>query len=283
VIDSHQHFWTTARDDYGWLRQDDTVLYRDFGPDDLAPLIERAGVTSTVLVQAAPTVEETRYLLEIAERTDWVAAVVGWVALDGPDAEQTLDDLAAHPALRGVRPMIQDIPNDDWMLDEALTPGLRALAARDLCFDALVQPRHLGRLLRLLDRHPDLRVVVDHGAKPEIHAGAFDAWANDMASIARETSACCKLSGLVTEAGPSWCSENLRPYVAHLTGCFGPERLMWGSDWPVVELAGGFHRWWATTDELLEGLRDDERAAILGGTARRFYRLEARRSRAAPG
>lgn len=277
MIDSHQHFWTTARGDYGWLKPEDEVLYRDFGPEDLMPLIERAGVANTVLVQAAPTVAETRYLLEIADRTDWIAAVVGWVALDEVGVEHTLDELAAHPALCGVRPMIQDVPDDDWMLGDALGSGLEALTERDLCFDALVLPRHLSRLLTLLERHPDLRVVVDHGAKPEIREGRFDDWAADIARIAGESSACCKLSGLVTEAGPSWQPQDLLPYVTHLIECFGPERLMWGSDWPVVELAGGFDRWQAATHELLAGLNDEEREAILGATAKRFYRLEATR------
>jgi len=271
VIDAHQHFWATARDDYGWLTPEDIVLYRDFQPQHLAPLIERAGITGTVLVQAAPSVAETRYLLQIADRTTWVAAVVGWVPLDDPGVEGTLDDLAGHPALRGVRPMIQDIPDDDWMLRDALTGGLRALAERSLGLDALVHPRHLSRLQRLLERHPDLRVVIDHGAKPEIHAGRFDEWADATARIAEQTSACCKLSGLVTEAGPGWRGEDLRPYVAHLVECFGAARLMWGSDWPVVELAGGFERWRALSEELLEGLNDEERAAIFGGTAQGFY------------
>jgi L-fuconolactonase len=161
------------------------------------------------------------------------------------------------------------------MLDPSLEPGLRALVERDLAFDALVHPRHLSRLLELLVRHPDLRAVVDHGAKPEIAAGRFEGWAADLALLARETSACCKLSGLVTEASPGWTPEDLRPYVMHLLECFGPERLLWGSDWPVVKLAGGLERWWATTDELLTELGADERAAILGGTAARFYRLDS--------
>ena len=147
--------------------------------------------------------------------------------------------------------MIQDIPDDDWMLRETVAVGLRALVEHDLAFDALVMPRHLPRLLALLDRHPDLRAVVDHGAKPAIRDGAFDDWARDIGRIARETSACCKLSGLVTEARPDWTAEALRPYVAHLVECFGPERLLWGSDWPVVALAGGFERWRRASVELL--------------------------------
>jgi L-fuconolactonase len=189
---------------------------------------------------------------------------------------ETLDSLAAHPLFCGVRPMIQDIADDDWMLGAALSAGLRALCERSLTFDALVLPRHLPRLLRLLERHPDLRVVIDHAAKPEIAAGRFDAWAEDMAQLARQTGAFCKLSGLVTEAEKAWRPADLRPYVAHLLECFGAERVMWGSDWPVVELAGGFERWREASLGLLEALGDAESAAILGGNAARFYGLDAK-------
>lgn len=282
MIDAHQHFWTLARDDYGWLEPSDAVLYRDFQPDDLGPLLERAGVARSVLVQAAPTVAETRYLLDLADRTDWVAAVVGWVPLERSGVERTLDELAANPAFRGVRPMIQDIPQDDWMLGHSLAPGFRALAERGLSLDALVKPPHLPHLLSVLQRHPDLRVVVDHAGKPEIGQRHFDDWANDIARLAAETSACCKLSGLVTEAAPDWQTQDLRPYVAHLIECFGAERLMWGSDWPVVELAGGFARWREATHQLIEGLGESERRAILGGTAARFYCLAANGPRRGP-
>lgn len=275
MIDAHQHFWTPARGDYGWLTPDDPVLYRDYGPEDLAPLMGRAGVTSSVLVQAAPTVEETHFLLEIAARTDWVAGVVGWVALDRAGVEADLDALGEHPALLGIRPMIQDIADDDWMLGTSVAPGLRALTARGLTFDALVHPRHLRRVCELLDRHPDLRLVVDHAAKPDIRSGAIDAWARDIARLADETPAFCKLSGLVTEAASDWQVEDLRPVVDHVVACFGPGRLMWGSDWPVVELGGGYERWWAATQSLLAGLEDEARRAISGGTAASFYGLES--------
>ncbi len=253
------------------------MLYRDFGPADLAPLLEARGITQTVLVQAAPTVEETRHLLGLAERTPWVGGVVGWIPFDDPDgAASALDELSAHPKLRGVRPMIQDLPDETWMLGEDLSPGFEGLIASGLRFDALVKPPHLPHLLRLLERHPDLRVVIDHGAKPDIAAGAFDARAEPIARLARETSAVCKLSGLATEAGPDWTTERLRPFVDHLLRCFEPDRLMWGSDWPVVELAGGFEPWWDATGALLAELDETERDAILEGTARRFYGLDAK-------
>jgi L-fuconolactonase len=271
MIDAHQHFWTLDRDDYAWLTPDDAVLYRDYLPADLAPLLSEAGIERSILVQAAPTVAETRYLLEIARTTDFVAGVVGWVPLETEGVAATLDALSKEGPLLGVRPMIQDLPDDDWMLSDAVARGLRVLADRDLRFDALVLPRHLSRLRSLLQRHPELRVVIDHGAKPAIAAGQFDPWAEDIARIAADTTAACKLSGLLTEAGERSGIAELQPYVDHLVACFGCDRLMWGSDWPVVELAGGFASWRRTSLALLEGLTGSERSAMLGGTATRFY------------
>lgn len=271
MIDAHHHFWTLARGDYDWLTADLPVLYRDFGPGDLTPLLDAGGIRRSVLVQAAPTVAETRHLIGIANTWDRVAAVVGWVDLADPAVETVLDELAGHAVLRGIRPMIQDIADDDWMLGPAVERGLCALVERGLRFDALVLPRHLSRLRVLLERHPDLPVVIDHGAKPEIAHRRLESWAQDIARIASETNACCKLSGLVTEAGTGWRIDDLRPVVDHLLASFGSDRLMWGSDWPVVELAGGFARWRETSLALLASLDAEAQAAILGGTAARFY------------
>jgi len=159
------------------------------------------------------------------------------------------------------------------MLGRDLDRGYRILVELDLAFDALVRPVHLPHLVRLMERHPALRVVIDHGAKPEIAAGRFDAWAEQIDRVASETAACCKLSGLVTEAAKDWNDETLRPYVDHLLACFGPTRLLWGSDWPVSLLAGGYARWRESTLRLLSDLEPDDRAAVLGGNAARFYRL----------
>jgi L-fuconolactonase len=270
-IDSHQHFWSLARGDYAWLTPDLEPLYRDFGPGDLEPLMRETRVERTIVVQAAPTVAETRHLLGLADRTPWIAGVVGWIDLASRDALRLLDDLQRHPAFRGVRPMIQDIPDPDWMLGAHLTPALRELERRSLTLDALVYPVHLPRLLRLLERHAELRVVVDHGAKPDIRGRALEPWARDLRRLAAETGARCKLSGLVTEAAVDWSVGDLAPYFDHLVGCFGPERLMWGSDWPVVDLAGGYVRWRAATESLLETLAPPEREAVLGANAAAFY------------
>lgn len=280
MIDAHQHFWTLARGDYAWLTPDLSALYRDFGPRDLTPHLDAAGITHSVAVQAAASVAETRFLIDLAERNERIAGVVGWVDLADPGVEATLDELVAHPVLRGIRPMIQDIADDDWMLGPAVARGLRALASRGLCFDALVKPRHLTRLRTLLERHPDLRVVVDHAGKPDIAGARLTDWSRDLAQIARETSACCKLSGLVTEARVDWQIDDLRPVAEALLESFGCGRLMWGSDWPVVDLAGGFARWRESSLVLLEGLDDAARDGILGDTARRFYGLDLDRSAA---
>lgn len=272
-IDAHQHFWTLARGDYGWLTPALGAIYRDFTPTDLAPLGAQAGIDATVLVQAAPTSEETDFLLEIAARTPWVAGVVGWVDMRADDAPEQIATLAATSAAKGIRPMIQDLADDDWVLDPRLDPAFDALIANDLTFDALVLPRHLRRLLRRLERHPELRCVIDHGAKPEIAAGKFDRWAADIADIAETTGACCKLSGLVGEAGPGWTVARLRPYADHLLDRFGPDRLMFGSDWPVVNLVADYDTWFTAATTLTAALTADERAAVFGDTARRFYRL----------
>lgn len=271
-IDAHQHVWRVARGDYGWLTPDLTPLYRDYSLDDLRPHLARAGIGGTVLVQAAPTEAETRFMLDVARDSGGlVRAVVGWVEMSAPDAPDRIAALAADRRLRGIRPMIQDIPDPGWMLDRRLDPAVRALRELGLCLDALVKPPHLSNLRRLLARHPDLPVVIDHGAKPAIAAQRREPWATDIAAVARDTRAMCKLSGLVTEAGPDWHAHDLRPYADHLLTCFGPARLMWGSDWPVVNLAGGYDRWRDVSDGLLAGLTPAERAAVEGGNAARFY------------
>ncbi len=274
-IDAHQHFWALARGDYGWLTPDLAPIYRDFQPKDLEPALSARGIGGTVLVQAAPTEAETAYMLDLAAQTGFVKGVVGWVDFESPGAVDSIATLAENPLLLGLRPMIHDIVDDAWMLGPALTPAFDAMAASGLVFDALTRPRHLGHLSTLLGRHPDLTVVIDHGSKPNIAAGHFDAWADAMARLARETGAAVKLSGLVTEAGPDWRVETLRPYVDHLLDTFGPDRMLWGSDWPVCTLASDYARWCAATDALIGALSDREKAAILGGTAIATYGLAA--------
>lgn len=276
-IDAHHHVWKLARGDYGWLEPSPQLaaIYRDFALADLRPLLRDAGVGATVLVQAASTVAETRYLLEVARESDGlVRGVVGWVDLAARDAEAVLSELAGDALLKSIRPMLQDLLDPAWILRPEVQPALSALPQLGLRFDALVKPRELKALLKMLERHPDLAVVIDHCAKPEIATRAWQPWADELKAIATHTSACCKLSGLVTEAGAGWNVDALQRYVEHMLRCFGTERLMWGSDWPVVTLAASYGDWVAATDALLAGLSPGEQAAIRGGNASRFYALE---------
>ena len=268
-IDAHQHFWALSRGDYGWLTADIAPLYRDFQPSDLRPLMADCGIDGTVLVQAAPTPAETTYMLSLAAENDFILGVVGWVDFEAADAPAQIATLAENPKLVGLRPMIQDIADDNWMLNPALAPAFEAMIAHDLTFDALVLPRHLKNLATLLERHPTLRTVIDHGAKPEIRDGKFDDWADGMATLASETSAYCKLSGIVTEANADWTAADIAPYITHLLSSFGPDRIIWGSDWPVSTLAATYRQW---HDVALEFVGSDH-APIFGGNAQKAYRL----------
>lgn len=271
MIDSHQHFWRIDRGDYGWLTPALAPIYRDFGPHDLAPILARHGIAQTILVQAAPTLDETRYLLQVARATPFVAGVVGWVDFDAADAADTIASIAVDPLLVGLRPMVHDIDDEDWLARRSLGPAFEAMVAHGLVFDALVRPQHLTPLVKVLERHPALPVVVDHAAKPRIGAGANDGWLRDLAAVAAHPQSACKLSGLLTEAPPGCAANTLRPYVDTLLALFGPGRLLWGSDWPVVELAGGYDRWWWLTHELLSPLDAEARERILGANAARVY------------
>jgi L-fuconolactonase len=278
-IDAHQHFWRLARGDTTWLNPslDPSLapIHRDFEPADLEPLLRAQGIAGTVLVQAAPTLAETLFLLSLADQHAFIRGVVGWVDLSAPDATATLDRLARHPAFKAVRPMLQDLPDPAWISTAAIGPAAQALVRLGLCFDALVKTAHLPHLLDFARRHPALPIVIDHAAKPDMAHGEFAAWRALLTPLAALPHVYCKLSGLVTEIGPSWQIETLRPYVAAVLELFGPQRVMWGSDWPVLNLAAGYARWSETTHALMHGLDEDARAAVLGGNAVRFYRLAA--------
>ena len=280
-IDAHQHFWSVARDDYGWLTPALSGLYRDFLPEHLAPLLARSGIDRTIVVQAAETEAETAFLLELAAAAPFVAGVVGWTDLESRDAPMRIEALARSPALRGVRPMLQDLADDEWMLRPSIAPAIAALCRARLRFDALVKPRHLSALRSFLARYPDLPVVIDHGAKPEIAAGRIDVWAAQMRAIARDSRVVCKLSGLATEASRQWSADTLAPYVDVLLEAFGPQRLMWGSDWPVLleafdaSAAGNAYAAWHDAASILTSrLSSDDRDWIFGRTAAAFYDIQ---------
>ncbi|UUZ73766.1 amidohydrolase family protein [Polaromonas sp. P1(28)-8] len=276
-IDAHFHCWQPARGDYGWLNPAlDTALApicRDVAVTDWQAQALPHGVTGGVLVQAAPTEAETHFLLAQADAHPAVLGVVGWVDLLAADAPARIEALARHPRLKGLRPMLQDIGDPVWILQPALAPALRAMSDCGLVFDALVKSVHLPHILTLALRYPDLRLVIDHAAKPAIAANEWQPWADGMARLASQTTAMCKLSGLMTEAGPAPAPGAVRRWAEHVLACFGPSRVVWGSDWPVLELAGSYGQWWRETQHLLTGLGVQEQAAIMGDNARRLYRL----------
>lgn len=276
TVDAHQHFWQPLRGDYGWMPEDDPILSRAYAPVDLAPELAACGIDKTVLVQAAPTVNETEYLLGIADASDFVAGVVGWIDFETPRDQAVFKRLANHPKFKGVRPMIQDLPDDDWMLRGDVQWAFQVVSDLGLTFDALGFPRHLSNFLTILKRYPDMRAVVDHCMKPQIgdHSPeSFQFWADGMTRIAAETQSFCKLSGIVTEAKTGCTQDDLRPYVDHVLEVFGPRRIMWGSDWPVSRLRGEYGDWHGAARDLTSALSANDQAQIFGGSAERFYEL----------
>lgn len=277
-IDAHQHYWQLGRSDYAWMQPQHAAIRRDFLPADLAPLLAAAGVDGTILVQADATARETDFLLEIARTTPSVFGVVGWVDFAAADAVAEVERRAGQAKLRGLRPMLEFIDDPDWILQPAFDPVFRTMIRCGLSFDALVHPLHLPALNILAQRYPDLPMVIDHGAKPKLavwrtDAAALRPWEQDMRRMARHPQVCCKLSGLLTEAGPNWHADDLLPVLQILLDVFGPERLIWGSDWPVVTLAGGYKEWHELSECALAQAAVEDRAMIFGETAARFYRI----------
>jgi L-fuconolactonase len=272
IIDAHQHFWQPARGDYGWMTGAAVApINRPILPKDFVNHRMIHGIDRTVLVQAAPTIAETEYMLGLADATEFIAKVVGWIDFENPDHRSHLQRLAKHPKFAGVRPMIQDIPDADWMHRADVQWAYAAICDLDLTFDALGFPRHMDNFLRLFNRYPKMRIVIDHGLKPEIRNQEFDKWAAGMTVLARETPVSCKLSGLATEALPGWTPATLAPYAKHIISTFGPGRVMWGSDWPVLELNGNYAAWLKAAMSYVTN--PAERSAIFGGNAAKFYRI----------
>jgi L-fuconolactonase len=275
IIDSHQHFWQVGRFDYPWMSAEVDTLYRDFLPEALEPVLQDCGVRQTVLVQASNSLAETRWLLELAERHRFIAGVVGWVDLTSPQVDNQIIDLIAYPKFKGVRHLVESEPADDWLAQPEVLAGLNRLAAHGVAYDLLVHTRHLKSVLRVAERCPDLRLVVDHMAKPPIASGEIMEWARELQAVAQIPGLHCKLSGLVTEADHlRWTTADLIPYVECALEWFGAERMMIGSDWPVCLLAAGYSRVLAAYQEMLAGLHENARQLILAGNAARFYRLE---------
>lgn len=271
LIDAHQHFWRIGKNDCTWPGADLKAIYRDFLPQDLKPWLDRCGIAGTVLVQSQPSLADTVWMLELAAKTQFVRAVVGWVDFASADALRDIERIASDVKLRGLRPMLQSLDDDEWILQAANMRALDAMCQLGLSFDALIYPRHLPVIVELARRYPKLDIVIDHAAKPSIATGDIDAWRADIAAAARFENVYCKVSGLVTEAGSNWCKEQLIPYVSHVHACFGAERLMWGSDWPVLNLAADYEQWCDISQDLFPA---KDFNVIAGETARHFYRIE---------
>lgn len=273
MIDSHHHFWDPSRGDYGWMSSDDLVLNRTYGPSDLLPHLDEVGINSTILVQAAASIEETDYLLDISDSASFVSKVVGWIDMEDESSGDILRRFCAHPKFVGVRPMIQDIPDDDWMLRDDIQWAFDLITELNLTFDCLGFPRHIDNFRKLLSRHSGMRVVLDHCLKPEINGDddSFGVWSSGLELLAHETNAYCKLSGLVTECPTVPSVFDLRRYTDHILGVFGVERVMWGSDWPVCRLRCEYNDWYDISRDLVSDLSLDECSYIFGLSASRFY------------
>jgi L-fuconolactonase len=281
VIDAHQHFWDPAAADYPWMTGAFEPLRRAFGPSDLAPLLDTAGVTGTIAVQARQEVAETHDLLEMAAATDWIVGVVGWVDLTQDDVRETIDEIrdGDHGGrLVGMRHLVHDEPDPEWLLRHDVMRGLAAVADAGLVYDLLVRTRELPAATEVARRLPELRLVVDHLAKPPIASQSGEHWVSAIGEIARLPNVTCKVSGLVTEADwASWAAADVAPYVSTVVKMFGPDRLMWGSDWPVCTLAASYLQVLEVAREVLADEVGHDLASVLGQCAIATYGLDAER------
>jgi L-fuconolactonase len=273
-IDSHQHFWRFQPAEFGWIDASMAVLRADFLPTDLKPLLDTAAIDGCIAVQAAPTLGETRFLLDLAKGHPWIRGVVGWVDLQSRDVDAQLREFTRNPRFVGVRHLVQDEPDPRFLLHEPFLRGLAALAPYDLAYDLLVRPHQLSAAIDLVDRFAGQRFVLDHCGKPDLRHGDLQTWSTQIHELARRPNVVCKLSGLATEADPAaWTVDTLQPAVAEVLQAFGPRRLLFGSDWPVCLLATSYARWLDTLAQLLAELPSADLEAVYGGNAVRCYHL----------
>lgn len=279
IIDAHRHYWDPSRLEYGWLAHAPAALQRAFLPPDLAT------TDACILVQAAPDERETQFLFDIARQTEGVLGVIGWVDMEADDATQRIAALAesGQGLLRGIRPMVQDITDTQWLARPSLDRAFDCLRDHGLVFDALVDNRHLRALSQRLTRHTGLVTVVDHGAKPNIVDGQFASWAGAIARVAQVPDVTCKLSGLLTLTGADTDLAAIEPYVAHIFESFGGQRVMWGSDWPVLTTHATYEQWKACAQKLTRRFARHHEAAVFGGNAATIYSLARREPAAASG
>lgn len=272
-IDSHQHFWKYNDTDYVWMADKYAYCRRDFLPADLAPLLEAGQLEGSIAVQARQFVKETDFLLELAEANSFIKGVVGWIPLCDANVERHLEKYAGHEKIVGFRHVVHDEADDQFILRPDFNAGIKALSRYPLCYDVLIFERHLPQTIQFVDQHPGLRLVIDHIAKPRIRRDSFDKpWAANIKRLAQRKHVTCKLSGMVTEVdGDTWDEAVLKPYFETVLEAFGPERLLFGSDWPVCLMRSTHTQWVDTVRSFIAPLSVSEQAAIMGGTAERVY------------
>ena len=274
VIDAHHHLWHYSAAEYGWIDDRMAALQRDFLPADLTDELAKAGVDGAVTVQARQTLEETRWLLELAQSCEAIRGVVGWAPLAAPDFEDSVTALATDPKLVGLRHVVQAEPKG-FLDDPNFNRGIRTLLKICLAYDLLILEDQLEEVIRFVDRHPQQTFVLDHIAKPRIAAAAIEPWRTHIQELSRRSNVSCKLSGMVTEdSWSSWSMESLRPYFDVVVEAFGPNRLIAGSDWPVCLVATSYFQWWQVLHGYFAGFSKDERSEIFGATASRIYNLK---------
>lgn len=273
-IDAHHHLWRYQPAEYGWIDDRMTVLQRDFLPDDLEKELGPARIAGTVAVQARQTLEETTWLLELAAKSKFIRGVVGWAPMASESFPADLERLRSQPKLKGLRHVVQDEPDDNFILGEKFNRGISRLKGTGLVYDILIFEKHLPATVQFVDRHPHQKFVLDHVAKPKISGLVMDPWRSNLVELARRENVYCKLSGMVTEANwSSWSKADLWPYVEIVLQAFGPDRLMAGSDWPVCLLASSYSNWFEMLNELLSKLSTTEKDQILGLVATKVYGL----------
>ena len=273
-IDTHQHFWKYNERDYGWMGEGMGVLKRDRLPGDLAPLLQETGIDGTVTVQARQSLEETEWLLQLADENTFIKGVVGWADLRSGQLEEQLDRFSSHPKLCGVRHVVHDEPDDQFMMRDDFVRGIGKLADYNLTYDLLLFPKHLPVACELVAMFPGQRFVLDHISKPFIKDGKIEPWADDIRGLASFENVACKISGMVTEADwHNWKPEDFRPYMDIVLDAFGADRIMIGSDWPVCTVAGKYADVIRIAAEFVQGLSKDEQAAVWSENAKRAYLL----------
>lgn len=274
-IDGHQHFWKADRGDYHWMTPAVPTLSRDYLPEDLRPLLAKHGIDRTILVQAAQTVAETDFLLDLTRDNDFIAGVVGWLDMESPDFAQQFDRYRKNPKFIGIRPMLQDLPDDAWITRPAVLQSLRIVADADFPFEFLTYTRHLPYVAEALEKTGPMRAVIDHISKPEIKNHVLEPWKGLLQQLAQHQTLYCKISGMITEADHThWTPEDLRPYIEHAVDCFGWDRVILGSDWPVCLLAGSYDQVVDAVSEVLRPRMNEEaERKLFGLNAMNFYKL----------